>query len=253
MLINKLTIAADDVQYDIAYQHIKPQNSQAAILWLSGYCSVMNATKANALAAWAEEHSVEMIRFDYSGLGESDGDLSDATVSKWLNEALLIHQQLEKQPTIIVGSSFGGWLALRLVETLMQSQLTQPKALLLLAPAADFTHELLLKQLPDDLIAHLDTHGKLILPSQYDSSSYIFYKNFVHDAKQHLLFNRPANVDVPMTIIHGELDLDVPISISHKLLTHFKNSSLITIKDAQHRLSREQDLNIILKTLTQMI
>jgi pimeloyl-ACP methyl ester carboxylesterase len=233
----------------IAYDHHCPGQATYSILWLSGYCSVMNSTKANAIAEWANDHTVEMIRFDYSGLGESNGEFATANLSQWLEEALAIYQQIQNRPTIIIGSSMGAWLALRLTEVLQNFQQLLPKALLLLAPAVDFTHELLLKKLPQALVDQLEHQGVTAIPSQYEEAPLKFYQQFIEDADHHRLLNRSSDITVPMTMIHGEQDTDIPLILAIKAVAHFKNTQLITVNDGEHRLSREQDIQLILKTL----
>jgi len=249
MSIKYLDVTSHGSTRKIAYCHDCPAQASYSILWLSGYCSVMNSTKANAIAEWAHNESVEMIRFDYSGLGESSGEFSTANLSQWLDEALAIYQQIQHRPTIIIGSSMGAWLTLRLAETLQNSQQLLPKALLLLAPAVDFTHELLLKKLPQTLLDQLEQQGVTAIPSQYEEAPLKFYKQFIEDANHHRLLNRSSHITVPMTMIHGEQDTDIPLILVIKAAAHFKNTQLITVNDGEHRLSREQDIQLILKTL----
>lgn len=249
MSIKYLDVTSHGHTRKIAYDHHCPDQATYSILWLSGYCSVMNSMKANAIAEWANDHTVEMIRFDYSGLGESSGEFATANLSQWLEEALMIYQHIQHRPTIIIGSSMGAWLALRLTEALQATQQSSPKALLLLAPAIDFTHELLLKKLPQALLDQLEQQGVTAIPSQYDEEPLKFYQQFIEDANQHRLLNRPNDITVPMTMIHGEQDNDIPLILAIKVAAHFKNTQLITVNDGEHRLSREQDIQLILKTL----
>ena len=249
MSIKYLDVTSHGNTRKIAYCHDCPAQANYSILWLSGYCSVMNSTKANAIAEWTRNESVEMIHFDYSGLGESSGEFATANISQWLEEALVIYQQIQHRPTIIIGSSMGAWLALRLTEALQNSQQLLPKALLLLAPAVDFTHELLLKKLPQTLLDQLEQQSVTAIPSQYEEVPLKFYKQFIEDANHHRLLNRPSNITAPMTMIHGEQDTDIPLILAIKAAAHFKNTQLITVNDGEHRLSREQDIQLILKTL----
>lgn len=253
MSIKYLIVNEHSNPRNIAYCHDIPDQATYSILWFSGYYSVMNSTKANAIAEWANDKSIEMIRFDYSGLGESSGDFATATISQWLEEALAIYQKIQHRPTIIIGSSMGAWLALRLTEMLQESHNIAPKALLLLAPAVDFTHELLLKKLPQALLDQLKHQGVTAIPSQYEEAPLKFYQQFIEDAKLHCLLNRPSDISTPITMIHGEKDPDIPLMLAIKAATHFKNTQLITVNDGEHRLSREQDITLILNTLQNLI
>lgn len=250
MLVKHLPVTFQDSEYSIAYCHDVPENATQSILWLGGYASTMFSIKAAAIAEWAKSRSIEMIRFDYSGCGQSDGEFSDGTLSKWLNEALLIYQQIQTRPTLVIASSMGGWLALRLLEELEKLNLVMPKAALLLAPAIDFTHEILLPQLTDQLIEHINNHDKIILP--YDSETITFYTKFIKDAENHRLLNRPNNLNLPMTVIHGQLDFNIPLKFTKKATKHISNMKLITITDGDHYLTRDQDIELILKKIKKL-
>ena len=82
------------------------------VVWLSGYRSDMDSTKATALDAEAERRGLALLRFDYSGHGRSDGRLEDGTISRWLEETLALLRAESEGPQILVGSSMGGYLAL---------------------------------------------------------------------------------------------------------------------------------------------
>ena len=253
MPIKYLTVASHGNDRTIAYCHEQPHNAQASIFWLSGYCSVMNSTKATAIAQWAAQQSIEMIRFDYSGLGESSGEFSEATFSQWLAEALAIYQLIQHRPTIIVGSSMGAWQALRLTEEIIQLNLPEPSSMLLLAPAADFTHEVLLKQLNSTHITQIQQQGFITLPSQYELEALTFHRTFLEDAANERILNRSSCIETPITIIHGEQDIDIPLTLAIKTAAHFKNTQLITVHDAEHRLSRDCDIQLILQTLQSLL
>lgn len=213
----------------------------------------MNSLKANAIAEWAKEQSIEMIRFDYSGLGNSSGNFAAANLSLWLDEALAIYQKIQHRPTIIIGSSMGAWLALRLAELLKSSQLNMAKALLLLAPAVDFTHDILLRSLPSAYLETLNQKGKIEILSEYDLESLVFYQQFIQDAEQHRLLTHPSTIEVPITIIHGKQDKDIPFEHGYKTAQHFPSAELIAVEDGEHRLSRNSDLQLILNILKSLL
>src|SRR5476651_2365534 len=60
------------------------------LLWLGGFKSDMQGTKAQALDAWAQLQGRALTRFDYSGHGESDGSIADGTIGRWLEESLAV-------------------------------------------------------------------------------------------------------------------------------------------------------------------
>ncbi len=78
----------------------------------------MKGTKAEALDAWARDHGRAMVRFDYSGHGESGGDFADGTIGRWLEECVAVFDACCRGPQVVIGSSMGGWLALLLSQTI---------------------------------------------------------------------------------------------------------------------------------------
>src|SRR5579863_9926182 len=121
------------------------------LFWLSGYKSDMKGTKAAALADWAEQAGRAFIRFDYSGHGESGGKFTDGTIGHWLEDSLGVFDACARGPQIVVGSSMGGWIALLLVRALrkrQQAPAASVAGLVLIAPAVDFTEELMWKRFP---------------------------------------------------------------------------------------------------------
>src|SRR6266481_8931286 len=104
-------------------------------IFLPGFNSDMNGTKALALEAWALRHKRSFLRFDYSGHGRSKGAFRDGTIGRWLEDSLAILDACTTGPQILVGSSMGGWLALLVAK----ARPGRVKALILIAPAPDFT------------------------------------------------------------------------------------------------------------------
>src|SRR5216684_4540879 len=114
------------------------------LFWLGGFNSDMQGTKALALEGWAAEHNRACVRFDYSGHGESGGALIDGTVGRWLQESLAVFEQFCAGPQVVIGSSMGGWIALLLARELAKRERNAALAgLVLIAPAPDFTEELM--------------------------------------------------------------------------------------------------------------
>src|ERR1700748_3165458 len=117
------------------------------LLWLGGFKSDMAGSKALALDAWAADHGRTCVRFDYSGHGESGGRFIDGTIGRWLEESVAVFAQFCSGPTIVIGSSMGGWMALLLAREIAKRRLKASLAgLVLIAPAPDFTEELMWKR-----------------------------------------------------------------------------------------------------------
>ena len=139
-------------QRRIAFRRRAPVRSKSpGVVWLSGYRSDMDSTKATALDAEAERRGLGLLRFDYSGHGRSDGRLEDGTISRWLEETLALVRAQSEGPQIVVGSSMGGYLALLAARALNKAGETERvKGLILIAPAVDFTEALIWAKAPDE-------------------------------------------------------------------------------------------------------
>ncbi len=158
-----LEIGTADERRTIAVRE-RPGQSPG-LFWLSGYKSDMRGTKAEALAHWAEQAGRACVRFDYSGHGESGGgEFTDGTIGRWLADALGVFDAYCRGPQILVGSSMGGWLALLLVRALRQRPQAGPASvagLVLIAPAVDFTEELMWKRFTPEIKRELEDKERL--------------------------------------------------------------------------------------------
>src|SRR5579859_6657530 len=142
------------------------EGGQPGLFWLGGFKSDMQGTKAVALDAWAAERKRACVRFDYSGHGESGGDFVDGTIGQWLEESVAVFERFCAGPQVVIGSSMGGWMALLLARELAgrKESECQParaslRGLVLIAPAPDFTEELMLKGVSPDNISQTETSG----------------------------------------------------------------------------------------------
>src|SRR6202035_3639454 len=139
------------------------------LFWLAGFKSDMQGTKAIALDAWAAERHRACVRFDYSGHGESGGDFVDGTIGRWLEESVAVFEQFCTGPQVVIGSSMGGWMALLLARELARRQAARASlaGLVLIAPAPDFTEELMWKGFSPEVRQEIETKGVWLRPSQY--------------------------------------------------------------------------------------
>ncbi len=220
------------------------------IIWLGGFRSDMLATKAEALAAWAREQGRAFLRFDYTGHGFSEGRFEEATISVWLADTLAMIAAHGGARPILVGSSMGGWLAL-LAARAMGLQHAPPGGLVLIAPAVDFTHDLMWEQFPDAVKRQIETEGQWMRPSAYSSEPYPITRALIEDGRRHALFGAPITPGCPVTILQGMADPDVPWNHAIRLVEHLPadDVTLTLIKDGDHRLSRDQDIALLLKAV----
>jgi pimeloyl-ACP methyl ester carboxylesterase len=212
------------------------------LFWLGGFRSDMMGSKAMALDALGAENGLAVTRFDYSGHGISGGDFNHGTISRWLEEAEAVFATTSG-PQIIVGSSMGGWLALLLARALLRRG-SHAHGLVLIAPAPDMTHALMLPDFTPAEHESLHNNGYVDQPSQYSDTPYRITRALIEDGKQHLLFGSVIETGCPVTILQGGKDPDVPQGHAIKLTTHILHDpvTLTLIPDGDHRLSRDEDL-----------
>src|SRR6266571_6340720 len=135
--------------------------------------SDMQGTKAIALDAWAAQHGRACVRFDYSGHGESGGTFIDGTIGRWLEESVAVFEQFCTGPQVVIGSSMGGWMALLLAREMARRPESRASlaGLVLIAPAPDFTEELMWKGFSAEIRKEIETAGVWLRPSQYDDGT----------------------------------------------------------------------------------
>jgi pimeloyl-ACP methyl ester carboxylesterase len=245
-------IDVDDAS--IAVRH--REGRAPGLVWLGGYRSDMTGTKAETLDAWAAASGHEFTRHDYSGHGESGGRFEDGTISRWLGESLAVFRAFAHGRQILVGSSMGGWIALRMIQELrMAGEGDRIAGLVLIAPAPDFTMELVEPQLTDALRQELDEKGYIEERSQYSPEPDIYTRALLDDGRKNRVLEGIIETHCPVHVLQGMADPDVPYSHALKLLDHLPadDVTLSLVRDGDHRLSRPQDLDMLVRTLEGMM
>ncbi len=244
-----------DVDGDaIAVRH--REGSGPGVMWLGGYRSDMLGTKAERLDQWAVANRRAFTRHDYSGHGESGGAFRDGTISRWANQSLAVMRAFTTGPQVLVGSSMGAWIALRMVEELARAgEADRVGALLLLAPAPDFTSELMEPQLSDAQRRELSEKGYLEEASEYSPEPNIYTRALFEDGARNKVMKGRIETGCPVQILQGMEDPDVPHAHAMRLLTHLpdRDVAITLIRDGDHRLSRPQDLSMILHALEGLV
>lgn len=220
------------------------------VVWLGGFKSDMAGTKAQALAAWAQAAGRDYLRFDYFGHGESTGDFADGTITRWREDALAVLDELVRGEVVLVGSSMGGWIA-----SLVAMACPEPvEALVLIAPAPDFTEKLLRPGIPPEGLAALAETGVWLRPSDY-GEPYPISRTLLEDgARWSILGAQPVPVECPVRVLQGGEDPDVPWRHALEFATGLKSQDVVftLIKDGDHRLSRPQDLKRLIAALEEV-
>ena len=225
------------------------------LFWLGGFKSDMQGTKAIALDAWAAEQNRACVRFDYSGHGESGGDFIDGTIGRWLEESVAVFEKFCAGPQVVIGSSMGGWLALLLARELARRQATRAllAGLVLIAPAPDFTEELMWKSFSPQARQEIEIRGVWLRPSEY-GEPYPITRHLIEEGRRHLMLGSAIEVGCPVRILQGAQDPDVPwrhaFALAHRLPAD--DVVLTMIQDGDHRLSRPQDIARIIAAVAEM-
>jgi pimeloyl-ACP methyl ester carboxylesterase len=225
---------------------------KTGLVWLPGFKSDMVSTKASALDAYCENEGRALLRFDYSGHGQSGGRFEEATLSLWLEESLALIRRATTGPQILIGSSMGGYLALLAARALWQAGEAERLAgLVLIAPAVDFTEALIWRQASDEAKRAIEEQGAWLRPSAYSAEPYPITRALIEDGRRHLLLGGTIRAHCRVAILQGMLDEDVPFAHAMTLVEHMAGDSvtLTLIKDGDHRLSREEDIALLLSTI----
>ena len=233
--------------------YLVQEGTGAPVVWLGGFRSDMRATKAEALADWARDAGRTCLRFDYGGHGESDGDFGNFTLSDWLGDAVATIESRCRQRPILVGSSMGGWIALLAARKLLGTPL-QPAGLVLIAPAVDFSEDLMWAQMPDSIRRTILDEGVWLRPSEYSPEPTPITRALIEDGRRHLLFGGEIKAGCPVHILQGMRDPDVPWRQALKLVEHLSGDPVVLtlVKDGDHRLSTPADIARLLAAVTGM-
>lgn len=232
----------------IAYN--KLEGNLPGLIFMSGFMSDMNGSKALALEQHCQEQGQAFLRFDYMGHGNSSGNFADGTIGLWAQNALTAFDELTEGPQIIVGSSMGGWM-------MILTAVSRPErvaGLVGIAAAPDFTEDLLPKQLTEIQLSKIQEDGFVVIPSEYEIP-YTITKKLLDDGTQHLVLRNEIPLDCPVRLLHGLEDTSVPWETALKIqnMVRSKDVEVTLIKNGDHRLSREEDLEKLKKTVMEIV
>ncbi len=230
-------------------------SGRPGLVWLGGFRSDMQSTKAQRLDDFAKETGRACLRFDYSGHGESGGAFEDGTIGGWCDESLSVVRALTTGPQILIGSSMGGWISLLMARQLAALNETHRLAgMVLIAPAVDFTQSLMWPQMSPAIRAQIENDGQWLRPNAY-GEPYPITRGLIEDGRNQLLFGSPIRSYCPVHILQGLKDPDVPYEHTMKLVHHMAGDpvAITLIKDGDHRLSREEDIARLISAVRDLI
>jgi pimeloyl-ACP methyl ester carboxylesterase len=237
----------------IAYRRLDGKGTP--VVWLGGFKSDMASTKAMAIEEWCRANGRPMVRMDYFGHGESSGDFSDGTISLWAEDAEAVLTRVAGGPAVVVGSSMGGWIAVLIAKRWMAAGRPGGMAgLVLIAPACDFTEELMWPRFPEDVRRQVMEEGVFPLPSAYAPDPTPITRALIEDGRRNLVFGESFRIGCPAHILQGMRDPDVPWEHALRLVEHLPLDPVVTtlISDGDHRLSRPQDIERLVAAVAGM-
>ena len=225
----------------IAYERSGAQDkARPGVVFLHGLKSDRGGTKAEALARHAEVLGYSLLRFDMLGHGASSGSFTDGGISRWVEDALAVIDELTAGPQVLVGSSMGGWI-------MVKAAMARPGrviGLVGIAAAPDFTEDLMWTGFSAAQRAALAGAGVIELPSEYGDGPYLISRHLIDDGRRNLVLRDGIPITCPVRLMHGQLDASVPWQTSLRLAERITGGDVAThfVKDGDHRLSRPQDL-----------
>jgi pimeloyl-ACP methyl ester carboxylesterase len=233
----------------IAYHHTPGKGP--GVVFLGGFRSDMSGSKAQALQSWAEATGRSFLRFDYSGHGQSHGAFVDGAITDWREDAAAVIEVLTEGPQILVGSSMGGWIALLLARDLGP----RVAGFIGIAAAPDFTERMWEAEFTLAERTTLLEEGVFLRPSDYSDDPYPITLRLIEDGRQNLVLNGPIHLPMPVRLLQGSADTDVPptvaISLFHQITS--PDLRLTLVKDADHRFSTPPCLAMITEAIDDVL
>lgn len=233
----------------IAYN--KTEGRGPGVVFLGGFRSDKEGTKAIFLEDWAQTRGQAFLRFDYSGHGSSSGDFLDGCIGDWTEDAARVIDAMTEGPQVLVGSSMGGWISLLLA----RARPDLVAGLVTIAAAPDFTEDSMWAGFDDAQKQTLLNDGQVALPSDYSDEPYIITRRLIEDGRERLVLREPLPLPFPTRFLQGTDDADVDISVAHRLLAHATGDDmrLTLVKGADHRFSDPDCLALIAHTVDEVI
>jgi len=230
--------------------YVKTEGISPGIVFLGGFKSDMQGTKALDLEKWARANGRAFLRFDYSGHGQSSQSFTDGCIGDWAEDAKVALTSLTEGRQVLVGSSMGGWISLILALKIPEKL----AAIVGIATAADFTEDSMWAGLSPEQRTEMATTGQVALPSEY-GEPYIITSRLIEDGRQHLVLRKPLNLPFPTRFLQGTADEDVDISVALHILDHATGDDirLNLVKNADHRFSTPECLTLIQSSVDEVI
>lgn len=213
------------------------------VVFLGGFRSDKEGTKALALEAWARAEGRAFLRFDYSGHGNSSGDFLDGCIGDWFEDARAAILGLTAGPQVLVGSSMGGWIALLMA----REHREKVAGLVTIAAAPDFTEDGMWAEFSAEQRRALMEDGQVALPSDYSDTPYVITRRLIEEGRRRLVLRSPLALPMPVRMLQGTADADVAVSVAVRLIQHAEGPDirLTLVNGADHRFSTPDCLDLV--------
>lgn len=221
------------------------------VIFMGGFKSDMTGSKATALEAWCKARGQRFVRFDYTGHGQSSGSFREGTIGGWKQDALDVLDHLGDEQNVLVGSSMGAWIALLLI----QARREKIAGFVGIASAPDFTERMIWQQLTPEQKKDLMEKGVFYAASCDGGEPYPIMRHLIEESRHHLVLHATVDAPMPVRLIHGTKDRDVPWHMVVTLLDALtsENASLRLIKNGDHRLSSPEQIEILCRTVEELL
>lgn len=219
------------------------------VVFLSGYRSDMDGTKAVHLEDWARAQGRAFLRLDYSGHGKSGGIFEEGCIGDWAADAALVIKTVVTGPLVLVGSSMGGWIA-----CILAKRLSQTVGFVGIAAAPDFTEDGFWAGFSVIEQRQIMEEGQLEMPSMFDDP-YVVTRKLIEDGRKNLVLRAPLAMPWPVRLLQGTQDEAVSQETALRLLEHIDcdDLRLTLVKGADHRFSSEACLALVEQTLAEVL
>ncbi|MDG1737478.1 MAG: alpha/beta hydrolase [Paracoccaceae bacterium] len=220
------------------------------VVFLGGFMSDMEGSKATHLEDWAKRQGRAFLRFDYSGHGQSSEAFAEGSIGDWFADAREVIEQLTDGPQVLVGSSMGGWISLLCAKSIPD----RIAGMVTIAAAPDFTENGFFAGFSAAEKAQLETEGVVLVPSDY-GEPYPITKRLIEDGRDHLVMNDPLSFDFPIRMLQGTKDSAVTRATALGLLDHLDATDvrLSFVAGGDHSLSTPDNLRMIVQAIEDVL
>ena len=232
----------------IAYR--RTEGAGPGVVFLGGFKSDMEGTKAVFLEEWAKRAGRAFLRFEYSGHGSSSEAFTDGCIGEWAEDAIAAIDELTEGSQVLVGSSMGGWMSLLVA----RARPEWVAGLVGIAVAPDFTEDSMWNGFSDAQKDEMARAGRLELPSDYDDGPYVITRKLIEDGREQLVLRSPLDLPFPVRLLHGTADVDVVMGVPLRIVEHVScdDLQLTFVKGADHRFSDDACLQMIVDAVEEV-